>query len=377
MSYDFHPHAGIFPLLDGEEFRALVEDIRENGQREPITIHDNMILDGRNRYNACLAAGIEPWVIGFRDGEDPLAFVISVNLHRRHLDESQRAMVAARIATLPLGANQHRVGLGAPIGAPSQPAVAATLKASRRSVQRARVVLDHGTPDLVAAADQGDIPVSQAAAIAREEPSVQRNIVAKVKDGIRPQEARRLVKAERAAAREAAHPSGRYRVIYADPPWSYGNTQPDYHPEQRDHYPVMSLSEICEMPVRDWVMDDAVLFLWVTSPILEDAFKVVAAWGFKYKASFVWDKVLHNMGHYNSVRHELLLVCTRGSCQPDVRRLFDSVVVEERTVHSRKPVQFYEMIETLYTTGPYLELFARSSRDGWHAFGNEVIADVA
>jgi N6-adenosine-specific RNA methylase IME4 len=134
----------------------------------------------------------------------------------------------------------------------------------------------------------------------------------------------------------------------------------------------MDLKAICDMPVQDKCEDDAVLFLWVTSPILKEAFDVIRAWGFQYKASFVWDKVKHNMGHYNSVRHELLLVCTRGSCQPDVRKLFDSVVTEERTTHSKKPAIFYEMIETLYPHGKRIELFARSSRDGWDGYGNEV-----
>ncbi len=130
---------------------------------------------------------------------------------------------------------------------------------------------------------------------------------------------------------------GKYRVFYADPPWSYGNTMPEYAPDQGTHYRLMSIDDICSLNVREAAEDDAVLFLWVTSPILEDAFKVINAWGFEYKASFVWDKVKHNMGHYNSVRHELLLVCTRGSCQPDVMRLFDSVVSIERTEHSAKP----------------------------------------
>ena len=92
-------------------------------------------------------------------------------------------------------------------------------------------------------------------------------------------------------------PSGKYRIIYADPPWSYGNTQPDYQTEQRDHYAVMSLDDICELPVKGLTTDDAVLFLWATSPILEECFEVINAWGFKYKSSFIWDKVKHNMGH--------------------------------------------------------------------------------
>lgn len=170
-------------------------------------------------------------------------------------------------------------------------------------------------------------------------------------------------------------PDAKYRVIYADPPWSYGNNQPDYQTEQRDHYPVLSLGDICELPIRDIAEDNSVLFLWVTSPMLEDSFQVIKAWGFKYKASFVWDKVKHNMGHYNSVRHEFLLVCTRGACMPDVPKLFDSVVAIERTQHSRKPDEFYNIIETIYPHGKKLEMFRRGeARQGWDVYGYEANA---
>lgn len=170
-----------------------------------------------------------------------------------------------------------------------------------------------------------------------------------------------------------AFPKGKYRVLYADPPWEYGNEQPEYHTEQADHYALMSIEEIAAMPVIDLVTDDAVLFLWVTSPILEESFMVVNSWGFSYKASFVWDKIKHNMGHYNSVRHEILLVCVRGSCTPDVQKLFDSVQSIERTEHSAKPKEFREIIDTLYPNGPRIELFARSKVDGWESYGNVAV----
>jgi hypothetical protein len=78
---------------------------------------------------------------------------------------------------------------------------------------------------------------------------------------------RRAAIAAKAAAKGITElPSEKYRVVYADPPWSYANTQPDYHTEQRDHYPVMEIADICALPVKTMVEDDAVLFLWVTSP---------------------------------------------------------------------------------------------------------------
>lgn len=169
-------------------------------------------------------------------------------------------------------------------------------------------------------------------------------------------------------------PKGKYRVIYADPPWKYGNTMPEYFSEQADHYTLMTITELCDLPIRDLALDDAVLFLWVTSPMLKQAFDVIQAWGFEYKASFVWDKVKHNMGHYNSVRHEFLLVCTRGSCQPDVKKLYDSVVSIERGQHSEKPEFFREIIDTLYPEGERIELFARREVDGWNYFGNELLS---
>ena len=126
------------------------------------------------------------------------------------------------------------------------------------------------------------------------------------------------------------------------------------------------------MPIKDIAEDDAVLFLWVTSPKLVEAIPIINAWGFEYKTSFVWDKVKHNMGHYNSVRHEFLLICGRGCSVPDVGTLMDSVITIERSdKHSEKPAYFREMIDTLYPHGSRIELFARTKADGWEVWGNE------
>jgi len=168
-------------------------------------------------------------------------------------------------------------------------------------------------------------------------------------------------------------PDGQYRVVYADPPWQYGDRLVDGYGPAEDHYRTLSVGEIATIGIHTRVAKDAVLFLWVPSPMLEEGLLVARQWGFIYKASFVWDKVAHNYGHYNSVRHEFLLICTRGSCLPESRELIDSVQeIPRRERHSAKPGQFREIIMQLYPTGPRIELFAREKARDWDVWGAEV-----
>jgi ParB-like chromosome segregation protein Spo0J len=168
---EFHPLANIFPLVEGPEFADLVADIREHGLHEPIVMFEDRVLDGRNRLRACEAAGVEPVFTAYT-GDDPVAFVVSLNLRRRHLDESQRAMVAAKLATLRAGDNQHSEGL--PIGRSSE-----LLNVGERTVARAREVQEHGTPELVHAVERGAVSVSAAADVATLAAQEQREIVAR------------------------------------------------------------------------------------------------------------------------------------------------------------------------------------------------------
>ena len=173
----------------------------------------------------------------------------------------------------------------------------------------------------------------------------------------------------------AANEPEKYAVILCDPPWQY--TSGDQHSTEEqetvlgDHYPSMTLPDICSLPQAKLAATDSVLFLWCTSPTLEEAFAVVNSWGFNYKASMVWDKVAHNVGHYVSVRHELLLIATKGQ-PPKVTKLVDSVYSEERNEHSRKPVYFRKLIDELYPQGKRIELFCRgSAAKGWDVWGEE------
>jgi N6-adenosine-specific RNA methylase IME4/ParB-like chromosome segregation protein Spo0J len=365
-----HPAADVWPMMDAKRYDELLADIREHGQRVPITICEGMILDGRNRHRACVDLGIDPIVRDFKG--DPWALSWSLNGARRDLEDVRRALIKLRcdeesekIRSEEIAAEGRRKMSSAKAGNDNASKVKTT---ADRTDPRLK---SDGGKHVAREARAADAHVSSSTMARAEFIAKRPEIAEKVVSGeMKPSEAIRQIKRDR-IEKEAPAPTGKYRVIYADPPWSYGNTQPDYHTEQRDHYPVMPLSDICAIPVREWAEDDAVLFIWVTSPILEESFQVIRAWGFKYKASFVWDKVHHNMGHYNSVRHEFLLVCVRGSCQPDVRKLFDSVQSIERTEHSKKPAEFYDIIETIYTNGDRLEMFARNPRDGWKGYGHQ------
>jgi len=362
----------VMPPLSDAEYQELKEDIQKHGVLVPVEYDESgNILDGYHRVKICEELGITEWPRLVRIGmteDEKKEHAIILNIARRHITKEQRKELWIELRKQ--GKTLQQI---ADIdGTVSKQTVMRTLTDS---------VFPNGKTDLPSTSigkDGKTYPTRKPrkSVYLSEKAVKQANALPeKFKESVltgqsKPMEARREAKIEE-LSKTVSLPDSKYRVILADPPWSYGNTQPDYQTEQRDHYPVMELDEICAMPIKDMVTDNAVLFLWVTSPILEDSFKVIHSWGFQYKASFVWDKVKHNMGHYNSVRHEFLLVCTRGSCQPDVRKLFDSVITEERTEHSKKPECFYEIIETLYPYGKRLELFARSKRYGWDSYGNE------
>lgn len=168
---------------------------------------------------------------------------------------------------------------------------------------------------------------------------------------------------------------GLYRVIYADPPWRYRNSSGTKgNSTATNHYPDMSIEELCKLPVAAHALKNAVLFMWVTVPLLLEnpgPREVIEAWGFNYASMQTWDKVLGNPGRFLHITTEHLVIAERGSCAPDEGEVPKSLFTERRTGHSVKPAVTRKMIERMYSTGPYVELFAREKVDGWDAFGND------
>jgi len=175
VHYQIHPAAMIFPEMEGDQWSNFVADIRDNGQREPIVVHNGKVIDGRNRLRACAWLKIEPKVKLYQGREeDILSFVLSLNLNRRHLTESQRAMVATKIATTKNGGDR-KSGQNANLRTEKTNEQAASmLNVSARSVVTAKQIVRKGEPEVAAAVEAGAMTLNEAAKVVQLRPELQR-----------------------------------------------------------------------------------------------------------------------------------------------------------------------------------------------------------
>ena len=373
---DMQPHefAELLPLMSSSELTGLIESIGSNGLREPIVTHEDKILDGRNRFAACAKAGKEPDFVEY-DGDDPLGYVIDKNLHRRHLSESQRAMVASKMISAKVGrptknsANLHNKKNAADL-----------VNVSPRSVASATAVRDKGTPELVKAVEQDEIAVSLAAKIAEEDENTQRSILKSHNPQAEVKKLERAAKvADIAAKTKSAGPlpaNQCFDIIYADPPWQnvVWSEETGHEKSPENHYNTMTLDDIKALPVQDVADDDAVLFLWTTANRAHRAMEVIDAWGFEYRTQIVWDKVNIGTGRWVRDRHELLYIAVRGKGLPAPApgTQPESIILKKKGKHSAKPERFRELIDGYYPEVRKIELFARGTApDGWEFWGDE------
>jgi N6-adenosine-specific RNA methylase IME4 len=172
-----------------------------------------------------------------------------------------------------------------------------------------------------------------------------------------------------------------FDVILADPPWTF-RTWSDKGAKRGPKYPVMTLEDICNLPVAEVTAENCALFLWVTWPLIENqAFDVIASWGFTYR-TLAWEwikldksgKPSMGLGYYTRSNAEPCLLCVKGS-MPVADHSISNILMAQRRKHSQKPDEQYERIERLYPNMRYLELFARNRRPGWAAWGNEIESD--
>ncbi len=175
--------------------------------------------------------------------------------------------------------------------------------------------------------------------------------------------------------------SQRFGTILADPPWQFTNRTGKMAPEHKRlaRYSTMTTDEICALPIGDYAADTSHLYLWVPNALLPEGLRVMKDWGFNYKSNIVWYKTRKDggpdgrgVGFYFRNVTEILLFGVRGknarTLQPGRTQV--NIIPARKREHSRKPDETYDIIESC-SAGPYLELFARGTRKGWKAWGNQ------
>lgn len=363
----FHPLANIFPLIAGEDFDALVADIREKGVREPVWLFEEKILDGRNRWRASREAGVECKTREYRGG-DPVGFVVSLNVKRRHLNATQLGVVALEVAKVEAEWARERMLAGKkadPVATRPQGKGKATDKAAKkvgasgRTVRRVKAVAGQA-PDLLKKMRDGEMTAEQAARVVKE----------------RKREARRAENAKAVAAAPtpaAAVDNARFATIVIDPPWDRGDEgDEDQLGRARPTYETMPIDELSKLPVGERADVDCHLYVWITNRSLPKGFALIEAWGFRYITCLTWCKPSFGMGNYFRGQTEQVLFAVRGS-QPLKRKDVGTWFAAPRGAggHSSKPAWFYDLVQSC-SPGPYLEMFARETRPGWSAWGAEL-----
>lgn len=343
--------------MEGKEYEELKADIKANGLIEPIWLHpDESIIDGRNRHRACLEVGIEPKFRTWKEQDSLVAFVVSMNLHRRHLTYDQQMGIGLKLEPAFSEEAKKRMLAGIP---------AAKLQQGRAAEQAAEQV------------KVSPRALYEMITVQKEDPNLADNLISG-KTTVREERKKRKRKERIERIQDITNGNTnldtgkQYPVLYADPPWRYEHCETESR-QVENQYPTLSLDEICSQPVSKLATLDAILFLWATSPKLAEAMQVIDSWGFVYRTCMVWVKDKIGMGYYARQKHELLLIATRGELPvplPENRPM--SVVVAPRTEHSEKPEEFYSIIEKMYPELERKELFARKERKGWSSWGNQI-----
>lgn len=303
----------LIPALTEEEYKQLEANILSEGIRDSLLVWNGILIDGHNRYEIATKHGLSYDVQEkeFADRAEAERWIILNQFGRRNLSAYDRSILALKLKPiieakakknlvthtkegyqgLQISAkadNEEKQGCQKSdkadvVVAPKKPIdtrkeIAKAAGVSHDTIAKVEKIQAKATPEIKKAVKSGEMSINQAYQATRREEKkaeVKKRIddYAKVQTGVID-----IKKAEK-----------KYNIIYADPPWRYWESG---NKNQSEHYSTMTIEDICNLPIKDIAADDSVLFLWVTYPILDSAFKVIESWGFKYStAAFVWVKI--------------------------------------------------------------------------------------
>lgn len=362
----------LIPALTEDERNGLEASLKAEGCRDALVLWGNILIDGHNRYEICTQYGIPYKTVqkDFDSREDVIQWIILNQFGRRNLPMYERARLALRLKPVISAKAKENQGHRTDISQKSvkstdtQKELAKVAGVSHDTISKVEKIEATATEETKEQLRKGDISINQAYQTVRREEKkkeVQKRIEehANVQTGVVD-----ILQTDR-----------KYNIIYADPPWRYWESG---NKNQALHYTTMSIDEICDLPVKDIADENCVLFLWVTYPILQEAFKVIEAWGFTYSTcAFVWvkknkqkDTPFVGCGAWTRANSELCLLATKGNIMrldASISQVVESPIEE----HSKKPDVVRELITKLVGELPRVELFCRNPADGWDVWGNE------
>jgi N6-adenosine-specific RNA methylase IME4 len=411
MQLQPHEYANIFPMMNANDMRSLLDDMKANGydKSAPIVLYENKILDGRNRYAAASQLGIEPTFADFQ-GDDALKFVIRHNLNRRHLSETQRGVIATKLETMKWGDNQHtKTGhanlhvleipnMPEPIIQVNRKEAAEMMNVSPRTIATISAI-EKAAPELVDKMLAGELSAHaayQQVKISRDEAAKMAGVSAKDMAKIdqiekaAPElmmklesgemtlskaitEVRRaevVANLESVETKEAKAILGVYDVIVIDYPWPMEKIEREVAPNQvAFEYPTMSLDEITELEIP--TADDCHIFMWTTQKFLPFTLDLVKQKGYKYVLTMVW----HKNGGYQpfglpQYNCEFAVYARKGTPKFIEFTDFMTCFNAKRGEHSEKPEEFYATLRRV-TAGRRLDMFNRRAIEGFDTWGKE------
>lgn len=368
----------LIPPLTKEEYEGLEKSIIAEGCRDSIVLWGSTIIDGHNRFEICTKNNVKYNTVQkeFADIDDVKIWMITNQFSRRNLTNFVRAELALKLKPLIAVKAKENQGIRTDLRQNSDKSIypidtkkeiAKSAHVSHDTIVKAEKIIEKGTEEQKAKLRSGDESIN------------------KVYNDVRKQEKVENVKKD-IEEKKAVQPSigfvdifdtdKKYNIIYADPAWKYFESG---HKNQSNHYVTMTIDEICKLPVEQLADDNCILFLWVTYPILQNAFEVIKAWGFNYSTcGFCWvkknkvsDSWFFGNGAWTRANSELCLIATKGTItrlDAGISQIIDDPIDE----HSRKPSSVREKITRLVGELPRIELFSRESVNGWDFWGNQI-----
>lgn len=362
---------GLIPPLAAEEYTGLEQSIITEGCRDALIVWQGTLIDGHNRYEICTKHGI-PYRTqekAFDSREKVAEWIILNQFGRRNLSAYDRSVLALKLKELFAERAKERMLSGNPVPISEQgrtiEKIATVAGVGKDTIAKVQKIVAMATPETKQKIKSGEVSINQAYQTVRREEKIQA-VEHKIEEH----------KEKPTGTTNIYTTDKKYNIIYADPAWDYwsgGNKN------QNLHYSTMAIDDICNLPIKNIADNDCILFLWVTYPILQDAFKVIESWGFRYSTcGFVWVKKNKNAdtpfigcGSWTRANSELCLIATKGNVtrlDASISQVIESPIDE----HSKKPSCVRGLITKLVGELPRIELFSRQTTDGWDVWGNEV-----